>query len=61
MMVEDDENILGRKGEPMPQTLSHWKHLHELAGNTMAKQDDEIARLKQRINTLEQKLEQRNG
>lgn len=43
------------KGDAMPDTLEAWKHLYGLAGKLMLRQKDEISRLKQRINKMEQK------
>jgi len=45
------------KGDPMPQTVEAWEHLYGLSEQAMERQRDEISKLKQRINKLQQKGE----
>lgn len=45
------------KGEPMPQTIEHWQELAGGYEEVMLKDKEEISRLKQQVNNLQQKLQ----
>lgn len=56
LMESKDRIGLTPKDAPMPQTVEEWQHLYSLAEQTMKRQDAAISKLKQKVNKLEQRL-----
>ena len=55
-MKEERPYGMTAKGRAMPQTIDEWRHLAALGEEAMLRDKDTIARLKMKVNNLEQKI-----
>ena len=54
-VIRDKKALTPAKGEPMPRTVEHYQANAERDQELILEQRDEIGRLKQRINKMEQR------